>query len=90
MYWDWVTTPITKTLMITAGLAPSSIFSHTLVTSLSEAPRIVPGSSHGPLQHLQSRYWLRTKEPERVIDIFLFRIELAITSSLGCRSQEEK
>ena len=80
---------MTKTSMPTASF-PSSIFSQTLFISLSEAPRIVLGSSHGPVQHLQSRYWLRTKEPERVIDIFLFCIELAITSSLGCKIQEEK
>ena len=92
IFWDsvssiYTTTVMTKTFMPTAII---SIFSRTLFKSLSEAPLIFLGSSHGPLQHLQSRYWLRTKEPERVIDIFLFCIELAITSSLGCKMEEEK
>ena len=64
---------MTKTFMPTPS-SPSSIFTQTLFISLSEAPPIVLGSSHGPVQHLQSRYWLRTKEPERVIDIFLISV----------------
>ena len=95
IFWDsvssiYTTTVMTKTFMPTAII---SIFSRTLFKSLSEAPLIFLGSSHGPLQHLQSRYWLRTKEPERVIDIFLISVSnllLLLTSVVKARKRSRE